>query len=66
MSARITLKNMWESEFKDKLSYNTFKKYVEESLDAFKDVMIVKQNAQRKTYRILDKEQFVKTFKDLY
>ena len=63
---RTSLKRIWLEEYKDLLSYNTFRKYVSENIDKFKDVMIMKQNAQRKTIRILDKDIFIKKFKQLY
>ena len=63
---RVTLKKIWEESFKDKLSYGTFRKYVYENLGAFKQIMIVKQNAERKTIRILNKRQFIEKFKELY
>jgi len=63
---RITLKDVWENNFKGLLSYNTFRKYVSENIDFFKDVMIVKQNEKRKTIRILDKDVFINKFKELY
>lgn len=63
---KTTLKKIWLEEYKDLLSYNTFRKYVDENIDKFKDVMLMKQNAQRKTIRILDKDAFIKIFKELY
>ena len=63
---RVTLKSIWQESFADKLSYNTFRKYVDENIDEFKEIMIVKQNPKRKTMRILDKEAFIKKFKELY
>lgn len=63
---RTSLKKIWLEEYKDLLSYNTFRKYVDENIDKFKDVMFIKQNAQRKTIRILDKDIFIKKFKQLY
>ena len=63
---RTSLKKIWLEEYKDLLSYNTFRKYVDENIDKFKDVMFIKQNAQRKTIRILDRNTFIKKFKQLY
>ena len=63
---RTSLKKIWLEEYKDLLSYNTFRKYVDENIDKFKDVMFIKQNAQRKTIRILDRDTFIKKFKQLY
>lgn len=63
---RTSLKKIWLEEYKDLLSYNTFRKYVDENIDKFKDVMFIKQNARRKTIRILDKDIFIKKFKQLY
>ena len=63
---RVTLKKMWQESFADKLSYNTFRKYVDENIDEFKEIMIVKQNPKRKTMRILNKEDFITKFKELY
>jgi len=66
MSKRISLRSIWLSYFKDYYSYNTFREYIKENLDEFKDVLWVKQNDKKMTFRVLDKDKFVELFNKIF
>ncbi len=45
------------------VSYATFKKYMLNNIDKFQGVLKVVENDKRKSYYVLDEEEFLKIFK---
>jgi len=62
MVRATTLKAVHNVYYKDIFAYTTFRNIVKENIDSLKESMLIKKNAVRTTYRIVDIDNFVKQF----
>jgi len=62
---KVTLKDIWEEHFKGLFAYTTFRNYIKQNEDKFSEVMLIKRNKERTTYRVIDVNKFLKIFDEI-